>query len=114
MADATRYLVVIQLKEATKARVSKVVQLVKTELTRLSETAPELAFTSAMADCFGFFVKTNLGPAKITSAIKSPGPTISASTTILDGRDSIFALEIGQKFHTIDGFTRALTWLQRH
>lgn len=114
MTDALKYLVVVQLREATPARVSKVVPLLQTELARLSETTPELAFRSVMADFFGFFVKTKLGPAQIASAIKSPGPKISASKTILDGSDSVFTLEIGQKFSATDGFTRALTWLQRH
>jgi hypothetical protein len=114
MADATKYLIIIQLKETTPARLATVVPSLQAELARMSDTAPELVLRSATADCFAFFIRSILRPGQIMSQLTAPGSKYSSSGMILDGRDSILTMEIGQSFHATDGFSRAMTWLQRH
>jgi hypothetical protein len=80
----------------------------------MSETTPSLAFTAQTADIFGYLIKTKLRAPQIVSDIKSPGPKYTSSQTILDGKDTVCALELGPSFSATEGFGRAMTWLQRH
>jgi len=114
MADALKYLVIIQLHDTKTSRLASLVPSLQNGLARISEVAPELALRSTTADYFGYFIKTKLRPAQIEANLKSPGPKFSSEGMILDGRDSVLIIEIGQSFSARDGFSRALTWLQRH
>lgn len=114
MSDAIKYLVIIQLSDTKSARVASLVPALLAGLSRISETPAELALRSATADYFAYFIKTKMNVGRIEAALKSPGPKYSAEGMILDGRDLILTIEIGQSFSATDGFSRALTWLQRH
>lgn len=114
MADMLKYLVIIQLSDTKPARLASLIPSLQAGLTRISETAPELALRSATADYFGYFIKTKLRPGQIASELKLPGAKYSSEGMILDGRDSILTIEVGQSFGATDGFSRAMTWLQRH
>jgi hypothetical protein len=114
MAEAAKYLVLIRLRENSRERLVALVPVLQDELAKMSEIGPELVIKSATADCFAYFILTKLEPHQIMSRLTAPNSKYSGTEVILDGRDSIFILELGKNWRSTDGFGRAATWLQRH
>lgn len=111
-----RYLVIVQLGQATVSHVSNLVPSLQAELGAMSKEPVELAFRSATADLFGFFVDTDLAPQQIRARIESPGgvSSLTSKMPILEGNDALLIIQLGAEADSTKGFTRALTWLQRH
>ena len=118
MSDAPekRYLVIIQLKDASTRRLQKIVPAIQSALARISSAPTESSFRSLGADSFGYFIKTTLRPGQVAERIVAPGgrQTYQGDPPILDGGDGVFVLEIGAGWSATDEFSRARTWLQRH
>ena len=112
-----RYLVVIRLKDASPARLRKVVPDLLRVLARLSDGHPaEQVFRAATGDLFGYIISSKLNAAQIHAGIESPGGShrAKAEDVVLEGGDAAFVLEVGNDFAAGHGFTRVGTWLQRH
>jgi hypothetical protein len=112
-----RYLVVIQLKNASPARLRNVIPELLKVLTKMSGGHPaEQVFRSATGDLFGYLVSSKLNAAQIHAGIESPGDRYMAKAedVILEGGDATLVVEVGKDFTAGHGFTRVGTWLQRH
>ncbi len=119
MADEPRqYLVIVQLGSTEPDRLAEVVPWIKSTLERLSEAPLEIAFRAVSADIFGHLVRSKLAAKQIEAAILRPN-TVSRVGGLelpggLDNKDHVFVLELGDDCAGSQGFSRALTWTQRH
>jgi hypothetical protein len=112
-----RYIVVLQLKDASPSRLRNLVPGLLSIFTRLSDGHPaEQVFRSATGDIFGYVISSKLNAPQIRAAIESPGRSDfgAQEDVVLEGGDATFVLEIGKDFAAGPGFTRVGTWLQRH
>lgn len=115
-----RYLIVLNLGEASPQRLIGLVPAYLAALGRLSLVPTEQAFHSATRELCGYFITSRLAPKQIIAALESPargsiqGGMDMASTPFLNSKDALMVLELGEAFLAGVGFTRAGTWLQRH
>lgn len=120
-SETRRYLVLLQLGNASPDRLKTVVPGLKSVLERLSTEPIEQAFRSATADIFGYFIRSKRNATQISATIESPAkdpwfmkegePMIGP---FLDSGDAILVIEGGSDFCAGRGFTRVGTWLQHH
>jgi hypothetical protein len=108
MADNApqRILAIVRLKgQSDMARIARDVPDIVELFKRLSDDEMEQVFRSNDGQLFGFFMKTG----KPIAVIRAEFEKLPATQ---DG-DTILVVSIGEKFEGV-GFSRALTWLQRH
>lgn len=115
MADvSSRYLIIVSVGTPTPDHLQKMVPALQRELSRISLSEPVQAFRSAPADYFGYLIESRMAPQQIRATLETPGRPGHEPNPFLGGSDGVFVLEIGPNVSAGEGFTRALTWLQRH
>lgn len=115
MTEARHVLVVFHLVDCSPERLRDVVPRIQGALTKLSEGPFEQAFRSSNADLVAYGIKTKLAAGQIQAALESPGGRFDGTHPPLEGRDELLVLEIGADYSAgRKGFSRFLTWLQRH
>ena len=120
MADeGTRFLVIVKLGNADKARLRTLVPKLQTVLKRVSTEPYEQLFRSVKADTFGYLIRAKITAREILAVIESPhrGSIMTAeqiTAPFLDNDDATVVIEIGEDFMAGQGFTRAGAWLQHH
>lgn len=108
--DGIRYLVLFKLGRSEAAYLAQVLPPLQAALQRLATGPVELAVRSTDAETFAYFVRSRLNPHQIRAALEAP----RGADPFLDNSDALMILELGTAFDAGIGFTRALTWLQRH
>lgn len=102
-----RLLAIVSLEaSSTPARIAADIPGILGTLRLLSKTPPEIAFRSGDGHLFGCFILSNT-PVDLAAA------KLEASLG-LTNRDAIMMVALGDDAAARCGFTRALTWLQRH
>jgi len=113
-----QFLIIVQLGNTEPARLQEVVPEVKLILEKLSSEPLEIAFRAISADIFGFLVRTTRAARQLEAALLRPSNFPRASgfepPSGLDNKDHVFVLELGPDCSSSQGFSRALTWIQRH
>ena len=109
--EERRMLVLLKLGDSTPQRLTKIVPTIMEVLQRSSLDRVEQAFRSTTADLLGYLILSRLAPHKIRGALESPP---KPEWPILNNKDSILVLEVGERFSGNAEFTRATTWLQHH
>lgn len=103
-----KFLVTIQLADASPQNLAIVAPRINKELGRLSRAPIELAFRSKSGDLFGYVVASERVAGQILAAVTSPVPL-----PILSGDDKAMVVELGNEGAFGPGFTRLGTWCQR-
>lgn len=114
-SEKKKFLVILRLADASASRLVELVPALQRCLDKLSSGDMEQVFRSTTADVFGYFIQTKLNSGQILAAIESPGRSYSSEEEpFLSGADSVFVMDIGPDFQATRGFSRPMTWLQRH
>lgn len=113
-----QFLIVIQLGNTEVSRLQSLVPRLQEHLARISTEPVEQAFRSVTADLFGYVIRSRMVAGQIAASIETPqkddslfAPTVSP---LLDGRDNLFVVELGEDTETRRGFNRLGAWLQHH
>lgn len=116
--QSRQFLVVVQLGNTSPERLQEVVPEVRLVLERLSSEPLEMAFRAVSADIFGFLVRATKVARQIEAALLRPSGIPRGGgfepPSGLDNKDHVFVLELGPDCASSQGFSRALTWMQRH
>lgn len=106
MTEPRRYLVIVQLRaDSGPDRQTRDLPLIVDWIQSFSKGEQEVAFRSHDWRTFGFFIKTT-GPHFMRAEFDKCRGSING--------DSMIIVEIGTFNDANLGFSRALTWLQRH
>jgi hypothetical protein len=114
-----QFLVMLSISPATPDRLISLVPALKSFLGRISIEPIEQLFRSVGADHFGFLIRSRLVAGQILAAIESPQkqswePGFQPIEPFLTSRDHVAVIELGRDVATSSGFSRALTWIERH
>lgn len=105
--DTKRYLVIVRMGSAsTFSRIQRDITAIVETFRSLSTTQPEPAFSSNDLHLLGLFILSAKPIAVIRAAFETCSGTFNG--------DDLLIVEVGADFICTQGFSRALTWLQRH
>ncbi len=100
-----KLIVVVQFEKSPSIeRISEDLPVIIAALNRVSEGTPEMCFRSSDSALFAYLISSKAELGVIRGAV--------TATTAFRNADALLIMELGQA-HTSEGFTRALTWLQR-
>ena len=114
------YLIIIKLSNPSQTRILTIGSQIRDVLDYVSRGQYELAFMSSSCDLQGYFVRSTLPARRIRAEIESPGKTAETRSRapviepFLENGDGVFVTELGLDFDGGAGFSRPVTWLQRH
>jgi hypothetical protein len=116
--DGKQFLVLFRISPCTPARVGVIFPRLKEIMEKVSLAPVEQLFRSIGADTFGYLIRSKLKAGHILSIIETPQKDFIGIGKFehppLTRDDNVAVFELGPDFHCGIGFTRAMTWLQRH
>ncbi len=117
MAEKKKYLVHVELAEATLDRVKEAGAAVAEGLREISQGDVYPAYRSMGCDLFGFFVATSLAPAQIRAALNTPtfrarDPSTHYKASAFRAGDRVLIVDVGRDALSINK-DDAARWLQR-
>jgi hypothetical protein len=118
--EGTQFLVVLDVTPCHQERIAVMVPQLRKLLDNISIAPVEPFFRSQSLDLFGFFIRSKLNANQILSAVESPQRSDfwhknhEEFEPFLTSDDHVAIVQVGPECATRSGFTRALTWVQRH
>lgn len=122
MADkvGNQFLVLLKISPCDYERLQVFTPALRELLARISTEPIELFFRSENYDVFGFFIRSKLRAGQILAAVESPQRESWEKgggkdfPPFLTGEDHVAVIQVGPDHSSRVGFSRALTWMQRH